>query len=115
MLKENGLPSNQCQEELQRQLCKRLSSMWREFLRMSSRLNTINPINISVSQERFLLRGKSNPNDTTDYRWWVPLTYTTDFQTTKSVWLADNQTMMQLPNINGNSNSWIIFNVGQVG
>ncbi|EFX67103.1 hypothetical protein DAPPUDRAFT_203789 [Daphnia pulex] len=73
--------------------------------------------NISVTQKRFLIR-KSNSStaDTTVYLWWVPLTYTTDFQTIGSTWLADNQTSKNLTlEFEVEDNQWIIFNVDETG
>ncbi|KZS09066.1 Aminopeptidase N [Daphnia magna] len=69
----------------------------------------------TVSQERFLLRSNPDSTDETVYRWWIPLTYTSDFsQPQKSSWLAFEQPAIQISNV-GASNRWVIFNVDQVG
>ena len=60
---------------------------------------------------------KSNTSDDkTVYLWWVPLTYTADYKTIGSTWMADNQTSMthQL-DISVGSDQWLIFNVEQTG
>lgn len=57
-----------------------------------------------------------NSTDTIVYRWWVPLTYTTDFsQPPKSVWISDKEDDMQLPDLGVTDDEWVLFNVGQVG
>ena len=60
---------------------------------------------------------RSNPNSTDQaiYRWWVPLTYTTNFtQLHKSSWLPYEQTSIRIANVAEN-NQWVIFNVDAVG
>lgn len=73
----------------------------------------------TVTQERFLLRKDPNSTDTHVYRWWVPLSYTTqataDFSNTApSSWLSKTDseiTMQSLPD----SGQWVIFNVQETG
>ncbi|KAG0728778.1 Endoplasmic reticulum aminopeptidase 1 [Chionoecetes opilio] len=73
----------------------------------------------TVTQERFLLRKDPNSTDSHAYKWWVPLSYTTqpsaDFtQTAPSKWLslADSQvTIHSLPG----SSEWVIFNLQETG
>ncbi|ROT69092.1 putative aminopeptidase N-like isoformX1 [Penaeus vannamei] len=56
-------------------------------------------------QERFLLEGSANSSSTTDYKWWVPLTFTTQSeanfsQTQASLWMKDSEdhvTVSSLP------------------
>ncbi|EFX67104.1 hypothetical protein DAPPUDRAFT_302210 [Daphnia pulex] len=72
---------------------------------------------VSLSQERFLMqRSNASSQDKTVYLWWVPLTYTTDFQTVGSTWLADGQTGKKHElSIPVDKNQWVIFNVDQMG
>ena len=57
---------------------------------------------------------RSNKNDTTVYRWWVPLTYTSDIsQPTKRQWLSADQSSRTLSNLGAKADNWIIFNVDQ--
>lgn len=68
-------------------------------------------------QERFLVqRTNASSQDKTVYLWWVPLTYTADFQTTGSTWLADNQTSKNHElSIPIQKDQWLIVNVDQPG
>ena len=60
-------------------------------------------------------RNSSMTKEDKIYLWWVPLTYTTDFQkAAKTAWLADNQTTKTL-SIDASENQWIIFNVNHDG
>lgn len=72
---------------------------------------------VFLSQERFLMqRSNASSQDKTVYLWWVPLTYTTDFQTIGSTWLADGQTSKKHElSIPADKNQWLIFNVDQMG
>ena len=36
-------------------------------------------------------KSNASSSDETVYLWWVPLTYTADFQTVGSTWLAESQ------------------------
>ncbi|KAG0718922.1 Aminopeptidase Ey [Chionoecetes opilio] len=73
----------------------------------------------TVTQERFLLRKDPNSTDSHAYKWWVPLSYTTqpdaDFtKTAPSMWLslADSEvTVRSLPG----SSEWVIFNLQETG
>ena len=59
----------------------------------------------------------ANPksSDETVYRWWVPLTYTSDFSSPhQHVWLPYERDSIQI-NSSVTSNRWLIFNVDQVG
>jgi aminopeptidase N len=61
-------------------------------------------------------RSNASSQDKTVYLWWVPLTYTTDFQTVGSTWLADGQTGKKHElSIPADKNQWVIFNVDQMG
>ncbi|XP_063593106.1 aminopeptidase N-like [Penaeus indicus] len=72
-----------------------------------------------LTQERFLLERSANSSDTTDYKWWVPLTYTTQSeanfnQTQASLWMKDSEdhvTVSSLPP----KDQWVIFNLQQTG
>nr|CAD7197139.1 unnamed protein product [Timema douglasi] len=70
----------------------------------------------SISQERFLLIPAINGTDTHDYKWWIPLTYTTkselDFVDTETKqWLTATEESKQLTTPIINQEDWIIFNI----
>ena len=66
-------------------------------------------------QQRFLLRKSGSSTDTKDYRWWVPLTYTSNFnEPQKSAWLNNTQTEIKINDLGATNDEWVIFNVGQV-
>lgn len=72
-----------------------------------------------VTQERFLLVKSANSSDTHDYRWWVPLTYTTqdnpNFNNTKAmVWMKESDKEVTVPSLPG-KDQWVIFNVQETG
>ena len=55
-------------------------------------------------------------DDTTVYRWWVPLTYTNDFTLPhRSIWISDTQYSMPVANLFVADDEWVVFNVDQVG
>ncbi|EFX81628.1 hypothetical protein DAPPUDRAFT_317254 [Daphnia pulex] len=66
-----------------------------------------------VTQERFLLRKSNDSTDPIVYQWWVPLTYTSDYQTNKRDWLSVDQISKTLPNLGAAANQWVIFNIDQ--
>nr|CAD7453868.1 unnamed protein product [Timema tahoe] len=73
---------------------------------------------VTVRQERFLLR-RSGVSDSHVYRWYVPLTYTTqtqlDFNTTSTKqWLPDFSTQATIGET-VSANQWILFNIQQTG
>ncbi|XP_027211487.2 aminopeptidase N [Penaeus vannamei] len=73
----------------------------------------------SVSQERFLLVRDENSSDTHDYKWWVPLTYTTQSeanfnQTQAMVWMKDSEAQIRLSSLPP-KDQWVIFNLQQTG
>ncbi|XP_032798753.2 aminopeptidase N [Daphnia magna] len=72
---------------------------------------------VLISQERFLMqRSNASSQDKTVYLWWVPLTYTADFQTIGSTWLSDGQTSKKHElSIPIDKSQWLIFNVDQMG
>ncbi|ROT69080.1 Aminopeptidase N [Penaeus vannamei] len=67
----------------------------------------------TLTQERFLLEGSANSSSTTDYKWWVPLTFTTQneanfSQTQASLWMKDSEdhvTVSSLPRRTSGSSS----------
>nr|CAD7575715.1 unnamed protein product [Timema californicum] len=72
-----------------------------------------------VRQERFLRNMSESPTDTHDYKWWVPLTYTTQSQldfntTTAKTWLEASQDS-SLVDVSAASNEWILFNIQETG
>ncbi|KAK3860173.1 hypothetical protein Pcinc_033761 [Petrolisthes cinctipes] len=72
-----------------------------------------------ISQERFLLTRQENSEDTHDYKWWVPLTYTdqteADFsQTQPKVWMKDSEAQITIPHL-ATKDHWVIFNLHQTG
>ncbi|CAL4078622.1 unnamed protein product, partial [Meganyctiphanes norvegica] len=73
----------------------------------------------TVTQERFLLVKNANSTDKHDYKWWVPLSYTTqdelNFANTKNkLWLNKNECQITLSGL-PRSNKWIIVNTQQTG
>ncbi|XP_063887273.1 aminopeptidase N-like isoform X2 [Scylla paramamosain] len=73
----------------------------------------------TVSQERFLLVKDDNADDTHDYKWWVPLTYTgqdqPDFsQTQAKVWMKDSEAQVTVTSLPPKDH-WVIFNLQQTG
>lgn len=68
-------------------------------------------------QERFLTyKMNTTTSDTTVYLWWTPITYTADFKTIGSTWLADNQTSKNMSlNFDVSQDQWLIFNVDETG
>ncbi|CAG2054125.1 unnamed protein product, partial [Timema podura] len=71
---------------------------------------------VTVSQERFLLRPAINGTDTHDYKWWIPLTYTTKSElnfvdTETKQWLTATEESKQLTTPIINQEDWIIFNI----
>ncbi|KAF2365596.1 Peptidase M1 membrane alanine aminopeptidase N-terminal [Trinorchestia longiramus] len=71
-----------------------------------------------ISQKRFLLVENPDSLDTHDYKWWVPITYTTqespDFtQTIPFYWLSDNGESLVIKNIS--TTGWHFFNLQQTG
>ncbi|XP_046441609.1 aminopeptidase Ey-like [Daphnia pulex] len=70
-----------------------------------------------ITQGRFLLRKSANSTeDTTVYRWFVPLTFTNDFTLPhRSIWISDTEDSMSVANLFAADDQWVVFNVGQVG
>ncbi len=63
-----------------------------------------------------LHKSEKATDDPTVYLWWVPLTYTTDYKTIGSTWLADSQPSKNLTlESEIGMNDWIIFNVDETG
>nr|CAD7397317.1 unnamed protein product [Timema poppensis] len=72
-----------------------------------------------VKQERFLLTTSADSSDDHDYKWWIPLTFTTnaskDFTTTQTqIWLKASENETDLTDIAANYD-WVIFNKQQIG
>ena len=55
--------------------------------------------------------------DDTTYRWWIPLTYTSDFKETNYEWLSPNETedSTEISLEQVTEDDWVIFNINQVG
>ena len=74
-------------------------------------------MSFQMIQERFLIQrtNMSNQNETV-YLWWVPLTYTSDFKTVATTWMANNQSSKTITlDFNITDDQWIIFNINQTG
>ena len=66
-----------------------------------------------VMQERFYLL--SSRNTSADFPlWWIPLTYTTDFNATFAAWMMGTEDGIELE-LPSAETDWVIFNVDQVG
>ena len=62
---------------------------------------------------------KPNSTDNHDYKWWIPITFTTqsnpDFQTTKpSIWMSDKESSKRIEGLLPKT-EWVVFNVQQTG
>ncbi|XP_069952147.1 aminopeptidase N [Cherax quadricarinatus] len=73
----------------------------------------------TLTQERFLLVKNENSSDTHDYKWWVPLTYTSqdnpNFNNTQTqVWMKDSETEITVSSL-PEKDQWVIFNVQEIG
>nr|CAD7587585.1 unnamed protein product [Timema genevievae] len=68
---------------------------------------------VTVTQERFLIRPSTGGTDTHDYKWWIPLTYTTksemDFVSTETrAWLNATDTRATLTGLNVDPADWVL-------
>nr|CAD7442360.1 unnamed protein product [Timema bartmani] len=75
---------------------------------------------VTVTQERFLIRPSTGGTDTHDYKWWIPLTYTTksemDFISTETrAWLNATDTRATLTGLNVDPADWVVFNIQETG
>ncbi|XP_018019816.1 aminopeptidase N [Hyalella azteca] len=73
---------------------------------------------ITLTQERFLLVKSPNSTDTHDYKWWVPVSYTTqsspDFsQTQPSYWIPSTEESITIDGIT--DGQWVFFNLQETG
>nr|CAD7409546.1 unnamed protein product [Timema cristinae] len=74
----------------------------------------------TVHQERFYLRSSERASNTQEYRWWVPLTYTSQSErnfnsTTTRDWLRVSQESSLITDIGANATEWLIFNIQEIG
>nr|WBG54457.1 aminopeptidase N-like protein [Austinograea rodriguezensis] len=82
-------------------------------------MRSVDGTSATITQERFLLRKDPNSTDTHIYKWWVPLSYTTqataDFTSTApSKWLSEADSKITIRSLPDGS-QWVIFNVQQTG
>lgn len=64
------------------------------------------------NQERFYLLSARN---TTDFPlWWIPLTYTSNYNATFAAWMMGTEDGIELE-LPSSAKEWIIFNVDQIG
>ncbi|XP_063887400.1 aminopeptidase N-like isoform X3 [Scylla paramamosain] len=73
----------------------------------------------SATVTQFLLRKDANSTDTHVYRWWVPLSYTTqattNFSKTAPIrWLSKTDSKITIQSL-ANSRQWVIFNIQETG
>ncbi|KAF2365595.1 Peptidase M1 membrane alanine aminopeptidase N-terminal [Trinorchestia longiramus] len=73
---------------------------------------------VVLTQERFLLVKNPNSTDTHDYKWWVPISYTTqgspDFtQTQPAYWIASTEESISIEGIP--TDEWVFFNLQETG
>ncbi|XP_071539736.1 aminopeptidase N-like isoform X8 [Panulirus ornatus] len=73
----------------------------------------------TLTQERFLLIKNENWTDSHDYKWWIPLTYTTqenpNFESTPpDVWMKDSESQIMISSLPSQEH-WVIFNVQETG
>lgn len=64
-------------------------------------------------QERFFLLSDVSSRDKS--LWWIPLTFTKDFNSIYLSWLLGNETLLELDLPDVEADQWILFNVEQVG
>ena len=61
------------------------------------------------------MRKSGSSTDQTVYRWWVPLTYSNNFnEPQKSAWLTRDQDNVSVSSLGATKDQWVIFNVQQV-
>ena len=81
---------------------------------------------INITQNWFLLNPISttnNNNQTSDYKWYIPFTYTTSNELnfnfeTKPIWFKNNDTSIQIKinnNYNNSNETWLIGNIKHSG
>ncbi|XP_018019814.1 aminopeptidase N [Hyalella azteca] len=73
---------------------------------------------VILSQKRFLLVKSPNSTDTHDYKWWVPVSYTTqsspDFsQTQPTYWIPNTEESITIDGIP--DGQWVVFNLQETG
>nr|CAD7397311.1 unnamed protein product [Timema poppensis] len=83
-------------------------------------LGVIRDYDSGTVTERFLIRPATGGTDTHDYKWWIPLTYTTkselDFVSTETrAWLNVTDTRVTLTGLNVNITDWVVFNIQETG
>ncbi|KAK3895772.1 hypothetical protein Pcinc_000525 [Petrolisthes cinctipes] len=74
----------------------------------------------TLTQERFLSVENERRYKADEYRWWVPITYTTqdnpDFDATHAEdWIKDTEAQITLADSLPASDKWVIFNLQQTG
>ena len=79
----------------------------------------IETYNFDLSQERFLLVNNENSKDKHDYRWWIPISYTSqqspNFTDTRPVlWMPKESKTKRIGDLPP-TNAWKIFNIQQTG
>ncbi|KAF2365600.1 ERAP1-like C-terminal domain, partial [Trinorchestia longiramus] len=73
---------------------------------------------LKLKQKRFLLVNNPNSTDTHDYKWWVPVSYTTqsspDFtQTRPAYWISSAEDSITITGIP--TDEWVFFNLQETG
>ncbi|XP_018019808.1 puromycin-sensitive aminopeptidase-like protein, partial [Hyalella azteca] len=73
-----------------------------------------------LSQERFLLVKNENSTDTHDYKWWVPISFTSEdamnFNDTRpSAWMDKTEPTKTISGLPTSPNKWVIVNLQQTG
>ncbi|XP_047740791.1 aminopeptidase N [Hyalella azteca] len=73
-----------------------------------------------LSQERFLCVKNENSTDTHDYRWWVPISFTSEdamnFNDTRpSVWMNKTEATKTISSLPTSPDKWVIVNLQQTG
>ncbi|XP_063230526.1 uncharacterized protein LOC134535382 [Bacillus rossius redtenbacheri] len=74
---------------------------------------------VTVEQERFLLHTSTSSSDYHDYKWWIPLTYTSKTianfaNTTPAAWLPAENSQISIVS-SASANDWLIFNLQETG
>lgn len=61
--------------------------------------------------------GKSTSTESTNNVWWIPFTYTWDFETVKLAWFGSTEQKLETPILNSSARNdqWIVANVEETG
>lgn len=96
--------------DLQTAIVTQVTSKFRTYKKKQTHILTFSFF--AFEQERFYLLASRNSSDFP--LWWIPLTYTTDFNTTFQAWILGTEDGIELE-LPSAPTDWVIFNVDQIG